>query len=279
MARAKNDYQEPRACTVELPKFRYLDDATRYLARVRDDVDETENLIRVQQKALAYLMKPKDSVVAALNKGTGTTIRKMVVPNVAKLEPKYGLAEELYDRYRTLEAVDAQVALQFPDRKGDAYARTVQQIGELKTKVRDQTRRVLAFLTEIAAEHAPDAFNHARQAVAQELENHVRFESSTQFLYASVDAQDALVFTAYTMLQGVHADDGRTVRALYVSLQWVDGTYYFVNVGQEFCPPDQLPRAKMRITTLPEVCGVLQTLLADEGFTSQLGSTLPPELK
>jgi hypothetical protein len=52
-----------------------------------------------------------------------------------------------------------------------------------------------------------------------------------------------------------------------------------VNVGQEFCPPDQLPRAKMRITTLPEVCGVLQTLLADEGFTSQLGSTLPPELK
>ncbi|MDN3101437.1 hypothetical protein P0E61_13935, partial [Enterococcus faecalis] len=149
MARAKNDYQEPRACTVELPKFRYLDDATRYLARVRDDVDETENLIRVQQKALAYLMKPKDSVVAALNKGTGTTIRKMVVPNVAKLEPQYGLAEELYDRYRTLEAVDAQVALQFPDRKGDAYARTVQQIGELKTKVRDQTRRVLAFLTEI----------------------------------------------------------------------------------------------------------------------------------
>ncbi|QBX06508.1 hypothetical protein H1O16_gp095 [Burkholderia phage BcepSaruman] len=278
MAKPKT-YQEPRACTLELPKFRYLDDVSRYLDKLRDDVSESENLIRVQQQAVAYLTKPKENVTASLRGASvDATIKRVVVPHVKKLDAQYGTAEEIYDQYRALEAVEAQVALQFPDRRGEVAARVQQVLAELKAKGKDQIRRVLEFLSAVAHQHVPEAFDHVRQALAQELENHVRCAGTEQFLYVNVDASGSLVFTSYTMLSGAQADDGRRVPTLYVSLQWVLGSGYFVQINQEFCAPDSLERTTP-LQDVQQVCEAAASMLADEGFDSPLGSDLPPALK
>jgi hypothetical protein len=245
-----------------------------------ENIAETENLIRVQQKALAYLRSPKENVKASLSRSkVDPTIKKLVIPNVKKLESQYGLSEELYDKYRTLEAVESQVALQFPDRKGEAYDRVISGIRELKSKVRDQMRRVLSFLTEIADKHVPKSFDQYRQAIAQEVENHVVFSDSEQFLYVSVDPDGSMVFTSYIMLSGAQATDGRKVPSLYISIQWVMGDAYYVQVNQEFELPESLSRDIQKARTMQEACRVLSMLLTDEGFESTLGTNVAPEIK
>src|ERR1700737_107954 len=53
---------------IELPKFRYIDDVSRFLDKMSEEVDENEKLIKVYQTQLAYLKKPKEWVSATLVK-------------------------------------------------------------------------------------------------------------------------------------------------------------------------------------------------------------------
>jgi len=241
---------------------------------MRSDVDETENLIAVQQRALAHLKSPREWVHSALSKVRAKVdpqLKKVVVPSIEKLKTQYGLSEDLYERYRTLEAVETQVAAQFPDRSGDAYERAVGALRELKKKVADQMRDVLSFLTDIANSHVPKAFSKYRQALAQEIETHIAFENSEQFLYVSTDEGGELVFTNYVMILNAKASDNRTVPHLYISMQWVVGSATYVQVNHEFELPASLDR-EHPASTMQEAVTSLSMILTSEGFNSGLGS-------
>jgi hypothetical protein len=235
---------------------------------MRSDVDETENLISVQQKALAHLKSPREWVHAALTKSRSKIdpqLKKVVVPNIEKLSAQYGLSEELYDRYRTLEAVETQIAAQFPDRRGDAYERAVGALRELKKKIASQLRSVLLFLSSIAAKHVPKTFNNYRQAIAQEIEDHVIFDASEQFLYVNTNSAGDLVFTNYVMILNAKSDDGRTVPHLYISTQWIVGVATYIQVNHEFELPAALDRDHPA-ATMQEAVTTLSMILTAEGF-------------
>src|SRR5271165_43896 len=120
-ASSKNSRNQVRA--LELPKFRYVDDVSRFLTSVAGEAKDNDKLAKSYQTELAYLKRPKDWVQAGLIKsvpqlksGRGVLdpqLMKVVVPNVKKLGPQYDLSEDLYEQYRTLEAIETQVALQF----------------------------------------------------------------------------------------------------------------------------------------------------------------------
>lgn len=261
-----------REHSLELPKFRYLDDASRFINTLVKAVSATDAKIEAQQKTLASLASK--SVKAAVTKTTA----KKLVPGMQKLQAHYDLTSELYERYRSLAAVESQVALQFIDRRGDGYAKVTSALANLKSKVQDQMRRVLSFASEVADKHVPKQFDECRQAIAQEVENSVRFEDSEQFLYASASPDDQMVFTSYLLLLGAHAADGRKVPTLFISLQWVVGEGYYVQLNQEFQLPEALMRAEP-VEDLQGVCGQLTYLLGDEGFEAEVGKDLPAELK
>jgi hypothetical protein len=260
--------------SIELPKFRYIDDVTRYLENMREDVHESDALIRVQQETLAHLCRPREWVSAALTKLAALDkkkIDKVVIPNVKKLESQYGLSEELYDTHRTLEAVESQLAMQFPDRGGEAFDKAIGTLRELKKKVEDQMRTVLSFLSDVANEHVPKTFSKYVQAVALELEEHVKFENSEQFLYVSTD-RGRLVFTNYVMLINAVNDDKQKVPHLYISIQWIVGQAVYVTINHEFELPAQLicePGAEAK--TLAAAVQTIAALLNAEGFSSSLG--------
>lgn len=266
MTMAKKPSRIPTA-SIEVPKFRYIDDVSRFLESLRSDVDEGEKLVNLQQKALATLIKGQP-IVAALGDRIIDSQTKRTVPGIEKLKNQYGLSEDLYTQYRTLEAVESQLAIQFPDRRGEAYDRASGALRELKKKVETQMHRVFSFLDDVADAHVPIQFNKYRYAVAQAIEDEIQFEDVRQYLYVSVDEDRNLVFTSYMMLINVSNSNGNKTPHLFVSLQWVVGSLIYVQVNHEFELPQAL--SKETSTEVKSAAAAVQAItnaLAAEGFS------------
>lgn len=283
-----------RVVAIELPKFRYIDDVARFLDKMQEEVSENESLIKVQQKNLAYLQRPNEKVQSFLTKAAmqfmihdddesgpkshlkrkiDPELTKIVVPNVKNLQSQYGLSEQLYEQYRTLEAVETQVAMQFPDRTGKQYNDTMGSIRKLKKQVGDQLKTVLGFLNEVAAKHVPKSFQKYMQAVVQEVQEHVLFEDSDVFLYVSTTAEKELVFTYYLMLKNATNDEGQVTPHLYISLQWIVGAEVSVHVNHEYELPNQLLGGNgTAVGSAGEAVSAISDLLSLEDFATSLGT-------
>lgn len=277
---------------IELPKFRYIDDVKRFLDDMAEEVDETDKLIKVYQTQLAYLKKPKDWVKAALVKAAEmeVTIKqddakkftkrkidpeltKVVIPNVKKLEKQYALSEDLYEKHRTLEAAEAQIAMQFPDRRGEAYDSVMASLNTLKSKVGTQLKTVLGYLSDIAEEHVPKTFTKYLDAIRQEVQEHVLFEDSKLFLYVSTTAEGQIVFTYYLMLVNATNQEGKVTPQLYISVQWVVGESMSIQINPEYELPGQLEKeGGTEVGSTPEAVKAIADLLELEEFSSSLGT-------
>lgn len=293
--RSKLRTAETRVCAVELPKFRYIDDVTRFLDGMRDELDELDQLVRIQQEALAYLQRPNAMVRACMKMVTAAgfsfninapggskshlkrkidpELTKVVVPNITKLREQYALSEELYEKHRLLQAVETQVAMQFPDRSGKEYNNAIGAIKALKDKVGGQLKDVLGFLNKVAAEHVPATFMKYRQAVMQEIAEHVAFEESEQFLYVNTSPEKELMFTNYIMLQNATNDEGKVTPHLYISIQWTVGADVKVQVNHEFELPTQLMKeGGTEVSSAGEAVKAISHLLDLEDFSTSLGA-------
>jgi hypothetical protein len=107
----KKTVAHTRVHAIELPKFRYIDDVTRFLDTMRDEIHEHDKVLKVHQTQLAFLKTPKAWVSAALVKaaemeltikegeGRGKSrmkkfdpdLSKFVVPKIEDLEKNYAL--------------------------------------------------------------------------------------------------------------------------------------------------------------------------------------------
>jgi len=291
-----------KVCAVELPKFRYIEDVNRYLDQMSNEIDELDQLIKIQQKSLAYLRRPMDKVRASLvsaatfefdispDAGAKRThlkrkidpeLTEIVVPNIKKLKEQYGLSEDLYEKHRTLEAIETQLAMQFPDKRGPAYEEAVGSIRKLKTKVGDRLKEVLGFLNQVAAEHVPRTFKRYMEAIVQEVQEHVLFESNQVFLYVSATPEGQLVFTYYLMLQNATNDEGQVTPHLYISIQWVVGASVHVQINHEYELPNQLMRDPgTEVSSAGEAVKAISHLLDMEDFATSLGTVpLATQLK
>lgn len=295
--------KQVQAKGVNLPKFRYLDDVMRFLDNMGKELRDTEQLVRQQQKLLASLKDKKASIAYSVQplvkaafslKITPTTrqeqlkeIRKMKgkidpsltkvkVPNLDKLKSQYALAEDLHEKYTTLEAMEAQLNIQFPERnKGEAFKKALDSINALKTKVQTQLKTVFGYLNEVASNHVPDAFAQYMNSIVELVKSHVIFGSSDLFLYVSVADDGALVFTYYLMLKDVVNEEGFVTPHLYISVQWKLGTgdqnRVTVQLNHEYDVPNKLLSSGMTVTSVGDAVKAISQLLELENFNSALG--------
>jgi len=296
---------------MELPKFRRLEDVQRFLEVMHKEINTSGKLVIHQQQLLAKLAMPTPKLRAMLSaavefditpsagkssmkdfkKKIDPALQKVVIPNLTKLKDQYGLLEDLYQKHTTLDSVATQVAMQFPDRRGELYDKTIGAINELKSKVEGQLRTVFDFLANIAQKHVPEAFQEYVTALATRISDHVYFEDSQRFLYVSVKEGDlkadpsvgkigkeqCIVFTEYIMLTDSVSDDGKIAPQLYVVVQWIVGGAVYIYVEHEFTPPNQLSEG-MEVATVAEASAAVAHLLEIEGFASYLG-TVPLSLQ
>lgn len=290
---------EVKAVGVELPKFRYLDDAVRYLDQMKEETRETDQIIKQMKKSLAYLLNPKQEIKAALVTAAGMEfvinddedagkakrsrmrkkinpelIKEIAVPNLNKLKSQYKLSEDLYEKHRTLEAMQTQLAMQFPDRRGEAFDAAMGSLKSLTDKVASQLKEVLSFLSDVAEEHVPNEFKKYMNAVSAEVSEHVLFEDSNLFLYVHVDSEGELVFTYYMMLINATNDEGRTTPHLYISIQWkVMANEVEAQINHEFENPDKLLKTGgTSVDSAGEAVKAISHLLDLEDFSTSLGT-------
>lgn len=286
----KGKKMKVKAAGVDLPKFRYVDDVTRFLDEMRIEINESGQVIKQQQMSLAHLkikalasgvtfeIAPRDA------KQERTTLRKMksvidpsltkvVVPSLSKLKTQYALAEDLYEKHRTLEALETQLAMQFPDRRGESYQKAEGGLHELKGKVAEQLKTVLTFLNEVASKHVPKTFTAYMNAVADLISEEVIFRDSDLFLYVSVTDEGALVFSYYLMLIDAINDDGQTSPHLYISVQWIVGDSVYVQLNHEYEVPNALLRAGgTPVSDAGHAVKAISELLTIEQFSTGLGN-------
>lgn len=275
----------------ELPRFRYLDDAVRYVDSIAGDLDELEALIKTQRKMLASVMLKGKKAQAAVEfeitapSGKGApksnlkfkidpSLTKVEVPDIKKLKTQYNLLEDLYDKHRALEMAEAQVAAQFPkEGRGEAYDEFVKGTRQLKAKVAKMMSETFAFLNQVAAAHVPKEFTKYQRAVQLEIEKHVPFKRNDHYLYVSVDDDGNIVFTDYIMLIDAVNEAGEIAPHLYISVQWVVGGPVRVQVNHEFESPSRLQReGGEQVGTVAEAVRAISHLLELEDFATSLGT-------
>lgn len=289
---AKQMKQFTKADKTELPRFRYLDDYTRYLTKLSKEVDETGQLVDQYKKLFAGLLSPKNRVAAALTfdvtprdrkeqlkdmrklKTTvDPTLKKVVIPNIKQLSSQYALAEDLHEKKKLLDTMESQLSLQFPDRRGEAYNNAIASMRALKAKVADQLKEVLGFLHEVAANHVPETFQAYMEGIASLINKHVVFKDSDLFLYVSVTDKGELVFTYYLMLRDVVNDDGFITPHLYISIQWLIGPSSVVEVqlNHEYEVPNKLIGHGHEVGNVQDALKSISTMLEAENFSTALG--------
>ncbi len=206
--------------------------------------------------------------------------QKVVVPNAKKLADQYALAEDLHEKYVTLQNVEAQITMQFRDSRD--LPKVLKSVKSAKAKVEKALREVFAYLADVANKHVPESFTKYVQAIADELSDHVVFRSSRSFIYVHVSPLGALVFTSYILMEDALNEDGELTPTLYVALQWNQGVFSSKGseepsirlwLDQEFEMPQVLARRPDGATvgTVNTAAQALGRLLDLENFSSSIG--------
>lgn len=287
----------------DLPKFRYLDDVTRYVDEMAHEVDLLTKVSKKQAQMLASLKSPAAKVQALLTKAASfvftvgpdddddkdqrrnlkrkidPNLVKVVVPNLKKLQERYALAEEFYEKRRSLESVEATLTMQFRNRsEGPAYNEALSSVRALRAKVDAALKEVLGELHEIASGHIPKTFQTYMHAVEEEVQRHVNFEDSNLFLYVHVSDDGEIVFTYYLLLNHAINDEGKVTPHLYIAVQWIvgdKGGHVKVYVNHEYELPNKLMREPgTAVSNAGEAVKAISHLLDLEDFSTALG-TLP----
>lgn len=275
---------------MEVPTFRYMADADRFLKELGKEVDETSQLMKKAQKALAsnlaaVRVKASESIIdisgndpaeqrrllRSLKHKVDPELTKIVVPNQKKLESQYNVAEDLYEKLKGLEQAETQVQMTFSSRRGAEYDALMHQFKVLKEKVQKNLSECLQFLNDIANKHVPESFQKYIDMVADTLSEHVIFRESNTFMYVSVDKEGNLVFTAYIMLQDVANDEGAVAPHLYISIQWIVGGEVSVDLNHEYEVPNKLLGQGEVVATVGEAVKAISTMLELENFAGTLG--------
>ena len=280
-----------KADKLELPRFRYLDDYIRFLGKLRKEINESGQLVEQYKRMFASLTKasrvnagmtfsvtPRDRKeqtkdVRRMKTAVDPNLKKVVIPNVDKLASQYSLSEDLHEKKKLLDSMESQLALQFPDRNGQAYNNAVASIRSLKAEVNDQLKEVLGFLHEVASAHVPKTFELYMQSIVQLIDKHVIFKDSDLFLYVSTTDKGELVFSYYLMLRDVVNDDGFITPHLYVSVQWLIGPTSSVEVqlNHEYELPNKLIGHGHEVGNVQDALKSISTMLQAENFSTALG--------
>ncbi len=275
----------------ELPKFRYAEDFLRYLDELGREVDDIGELVKQRQRQLATLLKatevrasftfdvsPSDpaeqrKTIRRLRTRIDPDIAKVEVPNIKKLQSQYNLAEDLHEKYKTVESMETQLGLQFPDRRGDTYTATINALAAMKAKIAEHLKTCLQFLNDVANKHVPKQFTKYVEAVSALVDEYVIFKDSSSFMYASVTPEGDLVFTAYLVLLDAINDEGEIAPHLYLSIQWVvsDHPSIRVDLNHEYDVPNKLLGSGELVGSVGEAAKAISDMLEIENFSSALG--------
>lgn len=283
---------------VNIPQFRYLEGYKDYLKDLKVSIGEIEQLVNKQQKLLASSLTADTRLSAAAGSSFTITIhndeadakarlRKLkrtmdpdlvdvVVPNKAALEKQYKLAEELHEKYRTLEAVESQIDTRF--KNAPAAKGMIREIAEAKKGVGAALKKCLGFISSLADKHVPKSFQKYMDAISEEVDAHVPSQSSKNFLYISVGGEGSLIFTYYKLMEDAINDDGAITPALYITVQWIVGNNktepaIYVYLEHDYVTPNELLRQGhgTEVTSAGSAVKAVAHLLSLEQFSSELG--------
>lgn len=277
---------------MEVPNFRYMQDAQRFIKNMNDEVDEQTQLMKQHKKMLGASLaavrviaadteidltpssgKEQRSILRKLKHNVDPSLDKVVVPNLKKLQSQYNMAEDFYDKLKGIEQAETQIQMVFDTRKGPEYDALMRQFAVLKAKVQAALKDCLQFLSDIAQKHVPPGFQKYIDLVVEQINEHVIFRDSSTFMYVSIDPKGNLVFTAYIMLQDVANDEGDVAPHLYVSIQWVLGKENEVRVdlNHEYEVPNKLLGQGEPVGSVGEAAKAINDLLEMENYSSTLG--------
>lgn len=281
---------------VNIPQFRYLEGYKKFVDELKKSIKELGQIADRQETLLASSLSANTLLSAAATdtftinltpdeKEAKTRLRKLarkvdpklvkvVVPNQKALEKQYALCEELYEKYRTLEAVESQVSTRF---EGTASKKFRTELTTLKNQVEKALKKTFDFISKLAQKHVPASFQKYMDAVSSEVQEHVHAQDVELMLYVSVYS-GSLVFSYYLKIENAINDDGSITPVLYVAVQWVVGndkvdpsTMVYLDHGFE-TPNDLLRQGDgISVSSAMSAVKAVGELLSLENFSTELG--------
>lgn len=245
----------PGPQVLDIPQFRYVQDAQRHLDSIRASVQELSGQIKATQRRA-------NSEVMASN-----------APVFRKLDAQYELLSDLYASWRSIESTDAQFNMQFDARSGNAYTGVQASLHDLRQTVGQNMTQIFAYLENAAQLHCPLKFKNQVQVLTEGLALIPGAHVHKNMMYASASTSGDPVFTAYAFLVGSSESDH-----VYVSAQWSPSAprMTYLQTNHEFATPDELshigPGVAVRSNT--ELVKAALSLLTDEGMAAPVTASV-----
>lgn len=260
-------------------KFKTLNDASKYLANLEQEIYDLKTLFNNEKDELqASIIKAQKFTLSFDKKPAGISSMdleggKFKVPGgIRKLKQSYKLLADLSKKQETLEAVQSSIILNFGD---DGKAKeTLTKVKELLNLVTKEMNEVSAFLNDLATSSIPKSFDKYVFAVAQEIVNHCELtEKQYDVYYYLSTVNENLLFSAYIELRNVLNNDGDTIKSIWISVHWCVSEDIRVSLDYKWVPPVTLYLdSRIKVTNVNDTARAIDKMLDAEDFVVSIGT-------
>jgi hypothetical protein len=205
---------------LELPRFRYLDDAGRFLCHLENETNKLERTLNTRTKQLDFLTKISEDDLAFFLKKYFKPLKVSIEPiinNINQVTKNYLLIENLYHIHRLLQSMEVQISMQFPARGGDTYKNIINGLTLLKEKICNILICHLNFLQRIGKLYTPYQIRSFSNNLVYNLEK-LDLENLQTFYYI-LTSNDQLVFTCCHLIKNLQYRK-KVIPYLYITTRW-----------------------------------------------------------
>lgn len=224
---------------LELPKFRYLDDAGRFLSYLKDETDRLDKALTNRTKQLNFLTKVSEDDLAFFLKRYFKPLKVSIEPiinNAIQVTKNYSLIEKLYHIHRLLQSMEIQITMQFPARGGETYRDIINGLYLLKERICNILAYHLNFLQQVGKLYTPYQIRCFSDNLVSNLKQ-LELENLQTFYYI-LTSNNQLIFTCYHVAKNLQYKK-KIIPYLYITTRWqTDKPYLYIT--PEFELPNNL---------------------------------------
>ena len=262
--------------------FRYIEDVTRALKDISEELDALADMARRDRAQLATVWQIKSNVDIKIDLDTDDLPGPKNSPDLKSLGLKtedmeamkknHMVVQETFNRFNDLINIENEFEQKFGDYE-EAPA-VIANIRRIRMKAQETLDDAMNFLQAIARGAMPKAMKGFISLFTKLVKEGIQYKNGN--LYTYVHEKDGMIiFSQYYHLKDLTDDDGRHYPNKFIVVSYrlggkATGTPFYINVLDQYQPPGDIDLVR-GVSNVKQAQHVLSILLEQDRFATSLG--------
>lgn len=261
----------PNASAIAGASYRFVEEVMRDLKRIAEDLQATDQLLRVtRRQTAAMLFRVDEADIKQSPELLKPGNIKVSTQDMKALRQNYEVTHRLYDTLQSLDTMAAKLKGVFaPDSKESQRAQS--EVERVRKSVLKQLDEAFTMIQSLAQSKAPKEFTELCTSVNRIIEKSLAYDDSTSYIYL-YEVDGILCFSHYAHLKNCTDESGEMFPNLYIvtSMKVSQPPQFFINTMKDFEPPSKAQLVK-KVDDLKSIVRSLSILLDLDGFENAMG--------